>query len=83
MEDAKELIKLVEEYMASGADLPSDAPIKIYCEDDGIGNIVNAHNTKWPGDEGRNIEYIRKDVVERIIRGALGKQDALMKLKSL
>ena len=38
------------------------APEKIYCESDSLGNIVKAHNIKWPDDEAENIEYIRTDV---------------------
>ena len=37
-------------------------PEKIYCEPDGLGNIVRAHNNKWPDDEAENIEFIRTDV---------------------
>ena len=39
----------------------NEAPEKIYCESDGLGNIVKAHNNKWPDDEAENIEYIRTD----------------------
>lgn len=39
-----------------------EAPERIYCESDGLGNIIKAHNIKWPDDEAENIEYIRKDV---------------------
>lgn len=37
-------------------------PNKIYCESDGLGNIVKTHNIKWPDNEAENIEYIRSDV---------------------
>ena len=37
------------------------APERIYCESDGIGNIVKVHNIKWPDDEAENIEYTRTD----------------------
>ena len=39
----------------------NDAPEKIYCESDGLGNIVTAHNIKWPDGEAENIEYTRTD----------------------
>ena len=35
------------------------------------------------GHEVTNVEYVRKDLVEHIIRGALGPQDALNKIRSL
>lgn len=38
-----------------------EAPERIYCESDGIGNIVKVHNIKWPDDEAENIEYTRTD----------------------
>ena len=37
------------------------APERIYCESDGLGNIVKCHNIKWPDDETENIEYIRTE----------------------
>lgn len=40
----------------------NEAPKKIYCESDGLGNIVKAHNIKWPDGEAENIEYTRTDV---------------------
>ena len=39
----------------------TEAPKNIYCESDGFGNIVKAHNIKWPDDEAENIEYTRTD----------------------
>ena len=39
----------------------NEAPEKIYCESDGLGNIVKVHNIKWPDDEAENIEYTRTD----------------------
>ncbi len=51
-----------------------EAPDKIYI------NGFSAFATV-PVNEG--IEYIRKDLVEHIIRGALGPQDALNKIRSL
>lgn len=35
------------------------------------------------GHNAINVEYVRKDLVEHIIRGALGPQDALNKIRSL
>lgn len=37
----------------------NEAPERIYCESDGLGNIVKVHNIKWPDDEAENIEYTR------------------------
>lgn len=34
-------------------------------------------------EDGSQIEYIRKDLIEHIIGGALGPQDALNKIRSL
>lgn len=39
----------------------NEAPEKIYCESDGLGNIVKVHSIKWPDNEAENIEYIRTD----------------------
>ena len=39
----------------------NEAPERIYCESDGLGNIVKVHNIKWPDDEAENIEYTRTD----------------------
>lgn len=39
----------------------NEAPENIYCESDGLGNIVKVHNIKWPDDEAENIEYTRTD----------------------
>lgn len=41
--------------------MKTNAPDKIYCESDGLGNIVKTHNIKWPDDEAENIEYTRTD----------------------
>ena len=41
--------------------MKANAPEKIYCESDGLGNIVRAHNIKWPDGEAENIEYTRTD----------------------
>ncbi len=38
-----------------------EVPEKIYCDSDGHGNIVRAHNIKWPDGEAENIEYTRTD----------------------
>lgn len=38
-----------------------EVPEKIYCESDGLGNIIKEHNIKWPDGEAENTEYIRKD----------------------
>ena len=83
MEDIKELIKQCEQLRDDGAFLPTDAPKKIYCERDDMGNVTQAHNNKWPADESMNIEYVRLDIVEHIIGSAFGPQDALSKLRSL
>jgi len=39
----------------------NEAPERIYCESDGLGNIDRAHNIKWPDDEAENVEYTRTD----------------------
>ena len=39
----------------------NEAPERIYCESDGLGNIVKVHNIKWPDDEAENIEYVCAD----------------------
>jgi len=39
----------------------NEAPKRIYCESDGLGNIVKVHNIKWPDEEAANIEYTRTD----------------------
>ena len=39
----------------------NEAPQNIYCESDGLGNIVKVHNSKWTDDEAENIEYTRTD----------------------
>ena len=41
--------------------MKANAPERVYCESDGLGNIVTVHNIKWPGDEAENIEYTRTD----------------------
>ena len=83
MEDMNDLLKQLEQLQNNSAFLPNDAPWKIYCDHDCMGNAVMVHNMKWPEDKSENIEYIRKDVVEHIIASALGLQDALNKLRSL
>ena len=61
------------------------APDKIYLERD---KETEKIDFRW-GDRPvvhsayEHIEYIRKDLVEHIIRGALGPQDALNKIRSL
>ena len=42
--------------------MKANAPERIYCESDGLGNIEKAHSIKWPDDEAENIEYTRTDV---------------------
>ena len=83
MGDAKDLLKQMEKLRNNGAFLPTEAPKKIYCDHDCMGNIIRAHNTKWSDDEFENIEYIRKDVVEHIIYSSLGPKEILNKLRSL
>ena len=39
----------------------NETPERIYCESDGLSNIVKVHNIKWPDDEAENIEYTRTD----------------------
>ena len=39
----------------------NEAPERVYCESDGLGNIVKVHNIKWPDDEAENIEYTQTD----------------------
>lgn len=47
-----------------------EAPEKIYCESDGLGNIIKAHNIKWPDDEAENTEYTRTDAfIEKVRDG--------------
>ena len=61
------------------------APDKIYLHkirDDGSSGFYKM----WFEQRARCVpseEYIRKDLVEHIIRGALGQQDALNKIRSL
>ena len=58
------------------------APDKIYIQT----NAGEALSSKWttiPFKDFENTEYIRKEVVEHIIRSALGPQDALNKLRTL
>ncbi len=46
----------------------NEAPENIYCESDGLGNIVKVHNIKWPDGEAENIEYTRTDAfIEKAI----------------
>ena len=49
--------------------MKTNAPEKIYCESDSLGNIVKVHNIKYPDDEAENIEYSRTDA---FIEKALG-----------
>lgn len=62
-----------------------DAPVKLY-----VANVTFPDGIDWEGSpinsrriETTDIEYIRKDCIEHIIRGAKGPQDALYKLYSL
>lgn len=64
--------------------MKAQAPNKIYIERDRNGRFSMPY---WSEDpylgHFEKVEYIRKDVVEHIIRSALGPQDALNKLRSL
>ena len=61
-----------------------EAPKKIYVREfeEGINQLWDAKPRK-DGAAIQTHEYVRKDVVEHIIRGAIGPQDALNKLRSL
>jgi hypothetical protein len=64
-------------------------PDKIYVGVGTLSSIQPAEEYAFPGwqekpySQIRNEEYIRKEVVEHIIRSALGPQDAFNKLRSL
>lgn len=59
------------------------APDTIYLEPY-LDNPDKLHPSWYRNDIiGSGTEYIRKDLVEHIIRGALGPQDALNKIRSL
>ena len=47
----------------------NEAPERVYCESDGLDNIVKVHNIKWPDDEAENIEYTRTDAfIEKAVK---------------
>lgn len=54
-------------------------PDKIYLHEEDFARIYTQPSSTIDDD----IEYIRKEVVEHIIRAALGPQDALNKIRSL
>ncbi len=60
-------------------------PDKVYLQDGCSVPVVGFVSPAWnnPKDKENTVEYIRKEVVEHIIRGALGPQDALNKIRSL
>lgn len=60
------------------------APDKIYVFQHGINAFDPLwHFTKSKEKHTESHEYIRKDLIEHIIGGALGPQDALNKIRSL
>lgn len=61
-----------------------EAPKKIYVREfeEGINQLWDS-SLKENGSHTQTHEYIRKDVVEHIIKSAIGPQDALNKLRSL
>lgn len=60
-------------------------PDKVYLEEGCSVPVVGFVSPAWnnPKDKENTVEYIRKEVVEHIIRVALGPQDALNKIRSL
>ncbi len=59
-------------------------PDKIYVRL--YGNDLSSLWDRTPDEKGYHtgfVEYIRKDMVEQIIRSSIGPQDALKKIKSL
>ena len=60
------------------------APDKLYIGRRNYGPLIGGWKSRpFTSQEIESIEYIRKDLVEHIIRGALGPQDALNKIRSL
>ena len=57
----------------------SKAPDKIYLHEGALGSPC----TSYRKTTNEDIEYIRKDLIEHIIGGALGPQEALNKIRSL
>lgn len=60
-------------------------PDKVYLEEGCSVPVVGFVSPAWdnPKDKENTVEYIRKDVVELILRGALYPQDALNKIQLL
>ena len=60
-------------------------PDKIYLEEGHAEPVVGFVGPAWnnPKDKENTVEYIRKDVVDLILRGVLYPQDALNKIQLL
>ena len=60
-------------------------PAKIYLEEGHAEPVVGFVGPAWnnPKDKENTVEYIRKDVVDLILRGVLYPQDALNKIQLL
>lgn len=60
-------------------------PDKVYLEEGCSVPVVGFVSPAWdnPKDKENTVEYIRKDVVDLILRGALYPQDALNKIQLL
>lgn len=60
-------------------------PDKVYLEEGCSVPVVGFVSPAWnnPRDKKNTVEYIRKEVLEHIIGGARGPQDALNKIRLL